>query len=274
MKRMICTVLALCLLIPTGMWATEKEAEASQDILNERNEVLSEFLAENLNDEMAGDTEALNALIAQFAKEYPQYSEAVSRSNTIADANNVEPQEMETVDVYSNEIKVSDSVTKGTEYYVTYYDNGYYMVGEISYTRNNSATDETQNAVSASEIADMDTQVSISPMAATEGTVSANNIHNYYDDKNWFVCRTFLTASFYYDNANGRKFCQPTGWSGNQRVRNTNFHYNPAGYNYSHPYNDSVARVQRTQRFFERGYHLLDDDLRISCNHLGTIFKN
>lgn len=136
MKRMVCTILTLCLLISTGMWILEREATASQNTLSGRNKALSEFFTENLNDEMAGDTEALNALTAQFAKEYPQYSEAVSRSNAIADANNVEPQEIETVDVYSNETQVSDSVTKGIEYYVTYYDNGYYMVGEMSYIRN------------------------------------------------------------------------------------------------------------------------------------------
>lgn len=273
MKRLLCATLAVCLLIPSGAFAAEYEASIPDNILSERNHALTDYLSENLSDEMSGDVAALNAVIEQFSKEYPQYERVLSSEKNVTNSATA-PKELETVDLYSSETKVSESETKGTEYYVTYYDNGCYMVGELSYTRNEAVDASNVSGVLSDKVGNMDANASINPQATADGTASANNIHNYYDNNNIFLCRTFLTASFYYDNTNNRKFCQPTGWSGNQRVRNNNFTYLPAGYNYTHPYNDSVARVQRTQRFYERGYHLLDDDLRISCNHLGTIFKN
>ncbi len=248
MKKLCASLLMICLLFPTVVFASTESA----DILNEdevqlfsRNQRLTEYLSNNLCDAAAYDESLRSSIVKNFFKENPQIC---SGNYYISDKFKKEPQIIETVDLYKNVDEQENSI----EFYVTYYDDGSFVLGTL--------TGESQNGT-------------IMPLS--EGNKAGNNYHERWD-QNVFVWRTFVTATFYYDNNNGRKMCNPVSYDGNQRVRDANVVYSKPYYGVSHPYNNSVCRVQRKQSFTEYpgGYSKGADDLRVSCNHLGQIMKN
>ena len=74
---------------------------------------------------------ALNALVENFSEAHPEFELEMVSQKTNGENANI----LGTEQVYASEKRVSDSVTEGLEYSVTYYDNGYFMIGESSYTR-------------------------------------------------------------------------------------------------------------------------------------------
>ena len=98
--------------------------------LDARNIALTDYLAENLNDAFAGNQSALNALVENFSEAHPEFELEMVSQKTNGENANI----LGTEQVYASEKRVSDSVTEGLEYSVTYYDNGYFMIVESSYT--------------------------------------------------------------------------------------------------------------------------------------------
>lgn len=131
MKKFLCVVLAGSLLFTSGVLASEDEMFENRLKLDARNLALTDYLTENLSDAFAGNGNALNALVERFSEKYPEFQlEMTDEKPDTGNANIVE-----TTQIYASEKSVSDSVTEGLEYQVTYYDNGYFMIGESSYTR-------------------------------------------------------------------------------------------------------------------------------------------
>lgn len=131
MKKILCVALAGSLLFTSGVLASEDEMLEDCLKLDARNLALTDYLTENLNDAFAGNGNALNALVESFSEKYPEFQlEMTDEKPDTGNANIVE-----TTQIYASEKSVSDSVTEGLEYQVTYYDNGYFMIGESSYTR-------------------------------------------------------------------------------------------------------------------------------------------
>lgn len=131
MKKFLCVVLAGSLLFTSGVLASEDEMFENRLKLDARNLALTDYLTENLSDAFAGNGNALNALVERFSEKYPEFQlEMTDEKPDTGNANIVE-----TTQIYASEKNVSDSVTEGLEYQVTYYDNGYFMIGESSYTR-------------------------------------------------------------------------------------------------------------------------------------------
>lgn len=131
MKKFLCVVLAGSLLFTSGVLASEDEMLENRLKLDARNLALTDYLTENLSDAFAGNGNALNALVERFSEKYPEFQlEMTDEKPDTGNANIVE-----TTQIYASEKSVSDSVTEGLEYQVTYYDNGYFMIGESSYTR-------------------------------------------------------------------------------------------------------------------------------------------
>lgn len=131
MKKFLCVVLAGSLLFTSGVLASEDELFENRLKLDARNLALTDYLTENLSDAFAGNGNALNALVERFSEKYPEFQlEMTDEKPDTGNANIVE-----TTQIYASEKSVSDSVTEGLEYSVTYYDNGYFMIGESSYTR-------------------------------------------------------------------------------------------------------------------------------------------
>ncbi len=248
MKKFCVGLLMFCLLLPTTVFASS-ESEVISDTndaqLFSRNQKLTEYLSSNLCEEAAYDETLRSGIVKNFFKDNPQLA---SEKYCTEDKSNAEPKAIETVDLY----KSVDELENSVEFYVTYYDDGSFVLGTL--------TGENKND-------------SIATLSA--GNKSANNVHERWEGE-VFIWRTFLTATFYYDNNNGRQMCNPISYDGNQRVKNANIVYSKAYYGTSHPYNDSVCRVQRKQSFTEYpgAYSKGSDDLRISCNHLGKIMKN
>lgn len=131
MKKFLCVVFAGSLLFTSGVLASEDEMLENRLKLDARNLALTDYLTENLSDAFAGNGNALNALVERFSEKYPEFQlEMTDEKPDTGNANIVE-----TTQIYASEKSVSDSVTEGLEYQVTYYDNGYFMIGESSYTR-------------------------------------------------------------------------------------------------------------------------------------------
>lgn len=131
MKKILCAALAGSLLFTSGVLASEDEMFENRLKLDARNLALTDYLTENLSDAFAGNGNALNALVERFSEKYPEFQlEMTDEKPDTGNANIVE-----TTQIYASEKSVSDSVTEGLEYQVTYYDNGYFMIGESSYTR-------------------------------------------------------------------------------------------------------------------------------------------
>lgn len=131
MKKFLCVVLAGSLLFTSGVLASEDEMLENRLKLDARNLALTDYLTENLSDAFAGNGNALNALVERFSEKYPEFQ--LEMTNEKPDTGNANI--VETTQIYASEKSVSDSVTEGLEYQVTYYDNGYFMIGESSYTR-------------------------------------------------------------------------------------------------------------------------------------------
>lgn len=248
MKKICASLLMLCLLLPTTAFASSESLDISsrdEQQLFSRNQKLTEYLSNNLCNEAAYDELLRSSIVQNFFKENPQIA---SEKYYIEDKFKTEPQVIETVDLY----KSVDELENSVEFYVTYYDDGSFVLGTL-------IGENQDNKVST----------------LSEGNKTGNNYHERWD-QNIFVWRTFLTATFYYDNNNGRQMCNPVSYDGNQRVRDANIVYSKAYYGSSHPYNNSVCRVQRKQSFTEYpgAYSKGSDDLRVSCNHLGQIMKN
>lgn len=131
MKKFLCVVFAGSLLFTSGVLASEDEMLENRLKLDARNLALTDYLTENLSDAFAGNGNALNAMVERFSEKYPEFQlEMTDEKPDTGNANIVE-----TTQIYASEKSVSDSVTEGLEYQVTYYDNGYFMIGESSYTR-------------------------------------------------------------------------------------------------------------------------------------------
>lgn len=131
MKKFLCVVFAGSLLFTSGVLASEDEMLENRLKLDARNLALTDYLTENLSDAFSGNGNALNALVERFSEKYPEFQlEMTDEKPDTGNANIVE-----TTQIYASEKSVSDSVTEGLEYQVTYYDNGYFMIGESSYTR-------------------------------------------------------------------------------------------------------------------------------------------
>lgn len=131
MEKILCAALAGSLLFTSGVLASEDEMFENRLKLDARNLALTDYLTENLSDAFAGNGNALNALVERFSEKYPEFQlEMTDEKPDTGNANIVE-----TTQIYASEKSVSDSVTEGLEYQVTYYDNGYFMIGESSYTR-------------------------------------------------------------------------------------------------------------------------------------------
>ena len=70
-------------------------------------------------------------MVENFSEAHPEFELEMVSQKTNGENANI----LGTEQVYASEKRVSDSVTEGLEYSVTYYDNGYFMIGESSYTR-------------------------------------------------------------------------------------------------------------------------------------------
>lgn len=280
MKKILSIALMISLLIPSTM-ALAETSETPTDPLAERNQALTAFLSENLTDEAAYDADARTKLIEEFFNEQPQYAnleikEASSTNSLQGRSALPSPQELNTVTVYSNETQISATEKTSSELYITYYDDGSFVLGTL--TASNNEDQSSPEVVAAKQDLNVNNATTTriaSRAAGTSGIATANNTHERWDG-NIFVWRTFLHSEFYYDNTNNRRMCNPTKYSGNQRVRDGNIVFTPAYYNATYPYNNSVCRQQRTQTFHQHPGNIFkgSDDLRISCNHLGQIFKN
>ena len=131
MEKILCAALAGSLLFTAGVLSSVDKMLEDHLKLDARNIALTDYLAETLNDAFAGNGNALNALVESFSEKYPEFQlEMTDEKPDTGNANIVE-----TTQIYASEKSVSDSVTQGLEYQVTYYDNGYFMIGESSYTR-------------------------------------------------------------------------------------------------------------------------------------------
>lgn len=279
MKKLLTFALMICLLMPSTMALAD--TSNPEDLLTERNQALTAFLSENLTDEAAYNADARTKLIEEFFNEQPQYAnleiQETAASSTLRERSMLSvPQELNTVTVYSNETQISETEKTSSELYITYYEDGSFVLGTLTASNNeDQSSPEVVAAKKDFHVNDTATTSIASRAAGTSGIATTNNTHERWDGS-VFVWRTFLHSEFYYDNTNNRKMCNPTKYSGNQRVRDGNIVFTPAYYNATYPYNDSVCRQQRTQTFRQHPGNIFkgSDDLRISCNHLGQIFKN
>lgn len=131
MEKILCAALAGSLLFTAGVLSSEDKMLEDHLKLDARNIALTDYLAENLNDAFAGNQSALNALVENFSEAHPEFELEMVSQKTNGENANI----LGTEQVYASEKRISDSVTEGLEYSVTYYDNGYFMIGESSYTR-------------------------------------------------------------------------------------------------------------------------------------------
>lgn len=124
MKKILAIAVLGCLLLSVSAFASERP----KIDFGERNDALVDYLSQNLTDDMSGD--AVDELVAEFNKDHPQFVELSSQIEDNAPATPIE-----TVDVYKNEKEISPLETQGTEFSVTFYDDGSYRIGHLSFTR-------------------------------------------------------------------------------------------------------------------------------------------
>lgn len=133
MKRILATVLVVCLLIvPIKAFTDSPTEDATASLLTERNQALTTYLSDNLTERAVYDPEWRAQLIQDFFAEHPQYAD-LSCDTTHA------PQELQTVTVYRAQTMASHAQKNGSELYVTYYDDGSFVFGTLTYNNTENA---------------------------------------------------------------------------------------------------------------------------------------
>lgn len=135
MKRILslCLVAAI-LILPVKALADSQTMDDDTSNLEARNQEFSMYLSENLSEQAAYDPELRAHIIQKFFSDHPEYAHTKLQFKTT----NHPPQEMETVTVFRNETQISDRKKNGTELYVTYYDDGSFVFGTLTYTNENN----------------------------------------------------------------------------------------------------------------------------------------
>lgn len=128
MKRMLSTLLVVCLLIlPIKAFANASNGDATPSPWTERNQALTTYLSENLTEQSAYDPEQRAQTIQAFFAAYPQYDKPICDTTHA-------PQALQTVTVYRAENQTSQAQKNGVELYVTYYDDGSFVFGTLTYS--------------------------------------------------------------------------------------------------------------------------------------------
>lgn len=140
MKKMLSLCLVVVLLIlPAKALADSQVLNDNTTNLEARNQAFSSYLSENLTEEAAYDPELRAQIIENFFSEHPEYDYAIQNTRSQLRTIIHPPQEIETVTVFNNETQTSDTKKNGTELYVTYYDDGSFVFGTLTYSQENNA---------------------------------------------------------------------------------------------------------------------------------------
>lgn len=133
MKRILATVLVVCFLIlPIKAFADSPTGNTTASLLTERNQALTAYLSDNLTEQAVYDPEWRAQLIQDFFTEHPQYAD-LSCDTTRT------PQELQTVTVYRAQTMASHAQKSGSELYITYYDDGSFVFGTLTYNNTENA---------------------------------------------------------------------------------------------------------------------------------------
>lgn len=99
---------------------------------------LSEYLMKNLTWEAAGNGQLRENIINEFFAMHPDYKDVPAFSSRsvkhFADTN-AEPKEIKQEDLFRQEIQETDYITNTVEFYITYYDDGSFVLGTLTSRR-------------------------------------------------------------------------------------------------------------------------------------------
>lgn len=249
MKRLFCLVLTLTLLIPTISFASTSKNEFKipeiSSTLEQRNDDLLQYLIEKeaygMND--PNDTE--------FFLDHPEYVETLEQSEN-KNRLNGNREELNTEVILKKEFVLDNGNIMKSEKEVTFYSDGTYMVSTLT--------------------------VEKQPISPTNTIyyIRANNTHEYKNEiSGALMYRTFVTAYFKYNGSTVEGIKNESSYnvrSFSPRVGNRipYFTIRP-------PYGENnLSRAWLLTEFYDTfyGHALGQDDLRVTCNMVGEIFKN